>query len=294
MSEWTRPLKPLDVVRILAVACTLTVGVVVAADPQTKFLRVSSEGMPTGALRMTLAVLLIATFYFFGGLINARRLRFANHAPVTAAGRPKLRRAPPPAGFNAMQSQVMLCGWLVFIAYPEQWTWTTAGLKTDVPLTLSAGVGFVVYIVWLVLINVVFKLKGGDRRLVDGMVRSMAALVPRERAQKAMAWVAFCVFNPVIEELLFRGILIYQTSLVLGSAWLPITVGLLVNIGNHWYQGGRSMLLHVPFFAIAVALLFSPLGLGGAIGFHIAGDVVPMALVRRQLREFRERHRRRV
>jgi hypothetical protein len=96
----------------------------------------------------------------------------------------------------------------------------------------------------------------------------------------------------VIEELLFRGVLVYQTSLVLGSAWLPIAAGLAATIGNHWYQGRQAMLFHIPFFAIVVALLFSPLGLAGAIGFHVAGDVLPMFWFRQQLRQFRERHRR--
>lgn len=292
MSEWTKPLSLFDVLRHVVLALALGIGVIVAADPQTEFLRVSSEVVPTGALRMTLAVLLIAALYYFGGLINGRRLRFASHAPVTASGRPKLRRAPHPAGFNALQWQLVLCGWLAFIAYPEQWTWPTVGLKTVVPLAISASIGFVAYGGLLAILIAVAHFIGGEGGLLDGTVRSMAALIPRGRGQKVMTWLAFCVFNPVIEELLFRGVLVYQTSLAIGSVWLPIALGLAVNIGNHWYQGWRSMLLHIPFFAIAVALLFSPLGLAGAIGFHFAGDIVPMALMRGQLRQFRERHRR--
>jgi len=293
VNQWTKPLTLFDVLRHVVLAIALAIGVIVSADPQTKFLRVSTEGVPGGALRMTLAVLVIAAVYFWGGLINARRLRFASHAPVTATGRPKLRRAPHPAGFNALQWQIMLGGWLAFFAYPEQWTWPTVGLKTEVPLALSAGIGFVAYGGLLAILIAVSHVSGVGGRQLDGTVRSMAALIPRGRGQKAMTWIAFCVFNPVIEEILFRGVLIYQASLVIGSPWLPMAAGLAVNIGNHWYQGGRSMLLHVPFFAVAVALLFSPLGLAGAIGFHFAGDIVPMALARRQLRQFRQRHRRR-
>lgn len=291
MSEWTKPLNLRDVLRHLVGAAALGFGVIVSADPQTKFLRVSDEGLPPGALRMTLAVLLLAAFYFWGGVINGRRLRFANYAPVTAAGRPKLRRAPHPAGFNLLLWQVMLCGWVAHFAYPEQWTWPTVGLKTAVPVAASAAIGFVAYGALLALLIVWARLRGYGQ-LLDGTVRSMAVLVPRGRDQKAMAWVALCVFNPVIEELLFRGVLVYQTALVLGSPWLPLAVGLVVNIGTHWYQGARSMRIHVPFYAIAVALLFSPLGLAGAIGFHVAGDVVPMTLFKRQLAAFRNRHRR--
>jgi hypothetical protein len=290
VNEWTKPLKVIDVLRYAAAACALAVGVVVSADPQTKMLRVTSEDMPTGALRMTLAVLLIAAFYFWGGIINARRHRFASHAPETADGRPKLRRAPHSAGFNLLLWQLLLCGWLMAIAYPEQWTWASIGLKTQLPIALSAAIGFALYLALFVSNPVAVRL-GGDRRFLDEAVRSMAAIVPRGRGQKAMAWMALCVLNPVIEEVLFRGVLVYQTGLVLGSPWLPIAAGLVVNIGNHWYQGPRSMLLHIPFYAVAVALLYSPLGLVGAIGLHVAGDVVPMWHFRRNLRRFRERHR---
>lgn len=291
MSEWTKPLNLRDVLRHVVSAAALGIGVFVFADPQTKFLRVSSEGLPPGALRMTLAVVLLGAFYFWGGVINGRRLGFANYAPVTAAGRPKLRRAPHPAGFNLLLWQVMLCGWLACIAYPEQWTWPTVGLKTAVPVAASAVIGFAAYGVLLALLIVWARLSGYGQ-VLDGTVRSMAALIPRGRGQKAMAWIALCVFNPVIEELLFRGVLVYQTALAVGSVWWPIAAGLIVNIGTHWYQGARSMRVHVPFYVFAVALLFSPLGLAGAIGFHVAGDVVPMMLFRRQLAAFRNRHRR--
>lgn len=291
MNDWTKPLDLRAVLRHTATAAALAIGVIVPADPQTKFLRVSSEGVPPGALRMTLAVMLIAVFYFWGGVINGRRLRFANYAPVTATGRPKLRRAPHPAGFNLLLWQLMLGGWLAFIAYPEQWTWPAVGLKTEVPVALSAIIGFAIYL-GLLISNRVMARFGGDRSFLDGAVRSMAAIVPRGREQKTMAWIALCVFNPVIEELLFRGVLVYQTAIVLGSPWLPIAAGLLANISNHWYQGARSMRLHIPFYVIAVALLFSPLGLAGAIGFHVAGDVIPMWRFRRNLQQFRERHRR--
>ena len=191
--------------RHVVFAVALPVGIIVSADPQTKFLRVSDEGVPPGALRMTLAVLLLAAFYFWGGVINGRRLRFANYAPVTAAGRPKLRRAPHPAGFSLLLWQVMLCGWLAFPAYPEQWTWATVGLKTEFPIAASAAVGFAAYGAFMALLIVYARLRGYGK-VLDGTVRSMAALIPRGRGQKAMAWVALCIFNPVIEELLFRGV----------------------------------------------------------------------------------------
>jgi membrane protease YdiL (CAAX protease family) len=290
VSEWTKPLKPFDVLRHLT-AAALILGVIVSADPQTKFLRASSEAVPPGALRLTLTVLLIATFYFWGGLFNGRRLRFASHAPVTVTGRPKLRRAPHPAGSNALQWQLMLCGWLAFLAYPEQWTWSTVGLKTETPIVASAGAGVVVYGLLIAILTATVRLSGTEGKFLDNSMRTMAAICPRGAGQKVMAWIAFCLLNPVTEEVLFRGVLVYQTSLAIGSVWLPIALGLAVNIGNHWYQGWRPLLLHIPFYAIAVALLFSPLGLAGAIGFHFAGDIVPMSLTRRQLQQFRARHR---
>ncbi len=274
----------------MALGMAIGVGIVVGADPQTKFLRVTDSATPPGALRMTLAVLLIAALYFWGGQIVARSRRFAVSAPLTATGRPKLRRGHYRGGYRALQWQVILCLWLWY-AYPDQWTWQSVGLKDEVPIALSALIGVSAYGVLLAVLTFAVRCAGDEGKFLDGTVRSMAALIPRAKKQKRLTWTAFCVFNPFIEELLFRGVLVYQTALAAGTAWWPIAVGLVVNIGNHWYQGGRSMALHVPFYAIAIGLLFSQHGLVGAIAFHAAGDIVPMALVRRHLRQFRERHR---
>jgi membrane protease YdiL (CAAX protease family) len=291
VSDASRKLTAVGLLWRLALGAAIGVGIVVGADPQTKLLRVTESAAPPGALRMTLAVLLIAALYFWGGRVVARRRRFAAGAPVTATGRPKLRRAPHRAGYGALQWQVILCVWLFMFAYPEQWTWPTVGLKTQIPIALSLVVGVGVYGALVAVLTAVMRWSGTEEKFRDDSMRTMAAICPRGSGQKVMAWIAFCLLNPVIEELLFRGVLVYQTALAIGSVWLPIAAGLVINVGNHWYQGRRSMLIHVPFFATAVALLFSPLGLAGAIGFHFAGDIVPMSLTRRQLRQFRARHR---
>lgn len=291
MSDAGRKLTAVGVLGRLAVGMALGLGVAIGADPQTKFLRVTDSVTPPGALRLTLAVLALAGLYFWGGIVVARRRQIAAGAPVSATGRPKLRRAPPRAGYGALQWQVLLCLWLFLFAYPEQWTWPTVGLKTVVPIIVSAGAGVVVYGLLIAILTAAVRCSGTEGKFLDNSLRTMAAICPRGAGQKVMAWIAFCLLNPVTEELLFRGVLVYQTSLAIGSAWLPIALGLAVNIGNHWYQGWRPLLLHVPFYFIAVALLFSPLGLAGAIGFHFAGDIVPMSLTRRQLRQFRARHR---
>jgi hypothetical protein len=48
---------------------------------------------------------------------------------------------------------------------------------------------------------------------------------------------------------------------------------------------------HLAFYSAAVGLLFSPLGLVGAIGFHFGADLLPVIQYRAQLRAYRAARR---
>jgi membrane protease YdiL (CAAX protease family) len=60
--------------------------------------------------------------------------------------------------------------------------------------------------------------------------------IPRQKLQKVLLMIDTCILNPVTEELMFRGILVHQLGLYINNHWLAITLGLLVNIGNHIYH----------------------------------------------------------
>jgi hypothetical protein len=62
-------------------------------------------------------------------------------------------------------------------------------------------------------------------------------------------------------------------------------------VGNHIYQGKLQIATHVTFYTIVVALLYSPFGLIGAIGFHFAGDIYPFMSLKRDALNSRNRIR---
>ncbi|MGE3630633.1 MAG: CPBP family glutamic-type intramembrane protease, partial [Sandaracinaceae bacterium] len=92
---------------------------------------------------------------------------------------------------------------------------------------------------------------------------------------------------PFTEESITRGILVVMLGHALGSAWLGIAVGLLVNVLVHIYQGRANLTYHVLFYAATVALLYSPVGLAGAIACHLAADLGALVFARRTLEQWR-------
>jgi membrane protease YdiL (CAAX protease family) len=84
-----------------------------------------------------------------------------------------------------------------------------------------------------------------------------------------------------------RGILIHQWGEMIGSPVLPVVIGFLLNAALHLYQGWRSQLWHAMFFGAAVYLLYSPWGLAAAMVAHVLGDVLPIVVLRRQLKLIR-------
>ncbi len=161
------------------------------------------------------------------------------------------------------------------------------GLHAELRPVFALPAGFAAYLALAAGYGAASCWLGVEPALHKASMRANARAWPRARSAKLTALVAIAVVNPVIEELLMRGLLVHQWSLLLGSAQIPIAAGLLFNTGLHAYQGWRVQAWHALFFAPAVALLFSPLGLAGGIGAHFAGDTVPLFTLRRRIRRRR-------
>ena len=288
--------RQLTVVHVVGIGfgAALCAMAIASAYPHAQFLQPPDSAAPPGSLRMAVAVMMIGVIYFWNGLVvvAVRQLGVTDATSPQGNARPKLRRPANTSGAVLLRWQIVLAAWIFFVAYPTAWTWESIGLTGPGPTIVGLCVGILLYGAFTALLTFYLNESGGLAQFADESTRTMAGIWPRPRRQKVAAWIAFCVFNPVIEELLFRGVLVYQAALATNTIWTPLLVGFAVSVGNHWYQGRRMMALHVPFYWVAVGLLFSPLGLGGAIGFHFAGDVVPVSMMARQLRDFRQRHRR--
>jgi membrane protease YdiL (CAAX protease family) len=244
---------------------------------------------PPGSLRLVAIVLMFGLIHLVVGIQRYRSDRAA--ALHTPSGRPKLRRQKGSAGHAMLRSQLIFAAIIIYTA-GSHWNMESVGLVPEWSIANSFGVGFAAYVAFALLLTWLMKATGRLPAIEDNNLRVMAMLWPRARAQKASALVGVCLLNPFIEEFMYRGVLVHQLAYAADALPLALALGLVMNLANHAYQGPLAMTSHLPMYLITAALLYSPTGLWGAFGFHFAGDLAPVKLLRRSLERYRARHRR--
>lgn len=252
------------------------------------WLQSSNPQVPKNSLLVIGLVTLLAASQWYSGA--RARPRITNTNEESTIDRPKLRRTPN-IGTRIFVMQFSLAVWLAIFANHEGWTAESVGLESEWPAWLSLLVGLAVYGCFVGLLVISIKGAGLYDSVADNNMQVLARLWPRAAKERSYLLIGLCLLNPIVEELLFRGILVYQFSLALESKTLPILIGLVASLGNHAYQGRYAITTHLPFYVIVVTLLYSQAGLWGAIGFHFAGDWLPILSLRRALLEYRRRHR---
>ena len=203
---------------------------------------------------------------------------------------PVPRRLPSKVVRNLAGRQLLFVAVLGAAFALGDWSWPSIGVPARIrwPETLLAGeVGFAALLLTYVAILLATRRLAVMRRVAT---RGNLRLWPRRRRDKWIAAIAIMVFNPFVEEIVMRGILIHHWALALGSPVLPIVVGCVLNGILHWYQGWRMQVWHALYFVVAVTLLYSPSGLPAAIFAHVFGDVIPILTLRRSLRVVRKAH----
>ena len=231
----------------------------------------------------------IALLHLIGFIRSRIRLRRSGLDATTG------RFLRPPRGFggSVFSWQITLLFLLFYLYVAGGWTAESTGIKRELSWPLAFAIGVLAYFVFIYSLD--FLLRGmllADR-LHDANVRTLARLWPRHRADRTFLLTGVCLLNPITEELVFRGILVHQSAIVFESVLLAVLLGLLINIGNHVYQGLAPLAVHIPLYFVVVAIIFSPLGLIGAIGFHFAADAWPFISFRRSLAAYKERQRQR-
>jgi hypothetical protein len=201
-----------------------------------------------------------------------------------------------PRGFSAssmlfMQLMILVVFW--FAHDRGLWRPAVLGFQDVLPVPVSLLIGAAVYGVWMLAWERGLRLLGRYDEMEDACYLAMRSVWPRSRGQKQMMFVGVCLLNPVTEELVERGVLVYLLGLLIGSLPLAWAIGLLIHIGVHLYQPSTALWSQLFFYGLVAALLLSPAGLMGAIGFHFMGDLVPVLTFRGQLRRYRARHRER-
>ena len=240
---------------------------------------------------LNLFVLFLGAATLRSGL-KARRVIRQRDAARSPRRRKKLYRPHQYIGTIAFYEQSIFTLLIALSYFVGGWSPASVGLETRVHPLIAMAVGVVAYATLYVGLNLALRVAGTLEKMQDFNFRAHAMIWPRSKPQRICLLIAVLIFNPVLEEFMYRGILVHQLGELTGLVWLAIAVGFLVNLGNHVYQGRWAMVTHVPFYFIVVGLLYSPVGLWGAIGLHFAGDWVPILTMRWQMRGYRERHRR--
>jgi hypothetical protein len=172
------------------------------------------------------------------------------------------------------------------------WKPGDVGYNNEFAGWVSISAGVVIYFIFLVLFEKTARMLGRLDVIEDASFLALRAAWPRSIREKRLAIVPVFFLNPLTEELIHRGVLIYALGIHIGNFALPVIIGLILNLLMHLYQGPVALISHIFFFAIVISILFSPLGIVGAVGFHFAGDVVPIVTFRKQMLRWVHRHRR--
>lgn len=171
------------------------------------------------------------------------------------------------------------------------WNAESIGVSNEVEPLVAFGAGFGEYFLFAWACNAFAVGVGAGQRYSMAALRANALVLPSSTGQRALVFAVLGFANPVTEELWFRGLLVYQFHSIGAPLAVAIGLGAVVDLLNHAYQGRVLILFHLAFYACAVALLYSPLGLYGAIGLHFAADIMPWLGYRKQLSHYRAMRR---
>jgi membrane protease YdiL (CAAX protease family) len=179
--------------------------------------------------------------------------------------------------------------WALFLG--GAWTQRSVGIFRRESLVVCVIAGVIVYYALVGLYGVALQLLGRRDSERRANLRIHFGLLPRAARARCVVIAIICLANPIIEELIFRGLLVHQYAALYGNFPRALLIGAVVNAANHAYQGLRAVPFHLAVYAATVALLYSPYGLVAAIGFHYVGDAMPFLRLREQLKEYRATRR---
>ena len=234
-------------------------------------------------------VLIIVTF-LFALLGSVVAVNFWWNAPETDGELPP--RRPITTGYQIFTQQIVVLAAIAGFAYFGGFNLEDIGASTTIHPVLAFVAGLAVYAAILASIELSAQWLGLRDRLHDLSFETMRMIWPRNRVQKVFAFVGVCFLNPVTEEVVYRGALVYHFGEYTNSFLIAGLIGFVLSLAAHMYQGSWSLPFQAMFHGAAVLMILSPLGLFACFGLHFAGDLVPVATMRSNMIEWRERRRR--
>ncbi len=202
-------------------------------------------------------------------------------------------RRPITTGYQIFFQQVALLAAILLFGWIGGFTLSDIGASASVHPLPAFALGVLVYFAILGVIEFSAYLLGIRERLHDLSFETMRAIWPRERNEKFVALIAVCLLNPFTEEVVYRGVLVYYFGSFIDNLLLAAAIAFVLSLAAHLYQGTWSLPFQALFHGAAILLILSPLGLFACIGLHFAGDLIPVAMLRKSMIEWRDRRRKR-
>ncbi len=167
------------------------------------------------------------------------------------------------------------------------WTAASVGFSSRVWPPIAFGVGALAYFVVGAAYSALLPRLAANAEREAASLRSTARALPRNRRVRCVVAVVTCLTNPVCAEIFLRGMLVHQWALLAGHVWGALALGAVVNGLAYAHQGWRSTVFRFVFYATAVALLYSPLGMTAAIGLHFSSDALSFFSFGARVRAYR-------
>lgn len=207
-------------------------------------------------------------------------------ANLPLATKPRRRTV---VGSVARYSIACLLLWALYLG--SAWTRASVGFARRDSVVVSAIAGVMIYYALSGLYGLALHWFGRRDSERQAALRISFGMLPNRPRARCAVIATLCLVNPIVEELIFRGLLVHQYAALSGNLPKALLIGAVVNATNHAYQGLRMVPFHLVFYAATVSLMYSPYGLAAAIGLHYAADAVPLLGLQEQLKEYREKRR---
>ncbi|MEZ5308850.1 MAG: CPBP family intramembrane glutamic endopeptidase [Pyrinomonadaceae bacterium] len=170
-------------------------------------------------------------------------------------------------------------------------------LENRLPI-ISFLLGAITYLFVLAFYGIYLRVFWDVQTATDESVNAIRIYWPRTNVNRIKGFIAVGLLNPIFEEWIYRGVLIGVLGGITGYYKTMAAMSLALNLLSHLYQGWKNLVFHIIFQTGATLIFLSPLGLIGSIGFHFAGDLVPLYLFPRNLKDYyrrrKARHRERL
>jgi hypothetical protein len=241
----------------------------------------TQHDLEVGAHVAWLFAALTACVAGFRWLRRRRRLRVRGRLP------PRPEKVPL-ASFAAWQGGLVLA--LAWCTLTHRYSPESIGVSSTVsPVTaLLTGVGE--FYVYKELLQLVVPALGMQRFFGRG-VEGIARVIPKGRLAYAIA-LFLCVFvAPIAQALVYRALLVQQTMVIGVAPALAQLLGIGTSVLQFSYLGKRGIATGILAYVASVALLFSPVGLLGTLGFHYANAADSFLGYGPRLRAYRDYRR---